>query len=640
MSPGQVAVFIDFENIARSAQQAYGECRLDVIFREAERYGRCVIKRAYCDWTRFASYRQQLIDHSVELIQLFAYGTWQSKNTADIQMVVDALETAFSHPDIDTFVLVTGDSDYSAVARKLRGYGKTVIGIGQRDATSEMLVKACDRFTLYDTLVEPATRTVTFGRQRARQVLLEALRGLGAASPDERVYASALKNAILDRDPTFNEVSLGFGQFKDFLQAQSDLVSLSTAEDNATELLVSIRPTAVAPPAADEAAAYRSALEAAGLSLLDPHTRVGVLQDLHELLSAEPGKHTLASAVERLKERYDTTNVLRTRDEVQAAARLIKYAQVAEPPPQSWELDTITLAPELDVQTFVDRCESSYLQVLLQKNISIRADVLAMLLYGTSDRRARVQRLEALAAQNLPGEQLKTGMGMAWDWSPLLRGNPALQQVFRDLEECELNGAISAARANELAHRGMEIRPSDFGTAAQCFLQAAKMTEALLRGGEPGVSVVDLEWQVASYCATTAGAEFLASNYERAQKYYLAFFALARDTEPVWEKLRALVRPMVSYYFAIAAFQQHVYLPIAPGRTDPARMAIVLTLLNNERVRAKWLALAAALAEINPGILYSVMQALEILERQGAEGASAALAALRTILPSRSSEES
>jgi uncharacterized LabA/DUF88 family protein len=121
-----VAVYIDFENIAISAEEAYGRCDLDKVLEVAAKYGRCVVKKAYGDWTRFSRYRQELIEHAIDLTQLFRYGSYSKKNSADIVMAVDALETAITRQGINTFVLVTGDSDFSAVARKLREYGNNI----------------------------------------------------------------------------------------------------------------------------------------------------------------------------------------------------------------------------------------------------------------------------------------------------------------------------------------------------------------------------------------------------------------------------------------------------------------------------------------------------------------------------------
>jgi len=608
----QVAVFFDFENVVISAEETYGRCELAPIIEAAERWGRCIIKRAYGDWTRFDKYKQELIAHSIELIQLFHYGAQQKKNAADIQMVVDALETAFTHPDISAFVLVTGDSDFSAVARKLRAYGKQVVGIGLRKATSEVLVKACDHFVLYDTLIEPQTRTLVYTLERGRQLLLDAMRRLPPQPAEDGVLATRLKQTMLAQDPTFNELTLGFGQFKEFLEAQADVVKTSTRGE--TELIVALKPSAEKEPPKNGTAHYRMALDTAGLRLLDPHTRTEVLQDLFHLLSQHPSEFTLDQAVLQLKAQYDTTNVLRSRDEVQEVAKLVKYADVLEPRPQSWELDSLTLKPELEVQAMVDRCESAYITALLQNNLAIEPDSLAHLLFGRLDQRARVEHLTRLAQESLPEKPRPLHKVTGWEWPPSLRERPELQVVFQDLENCSPDETPTVAEAQELNNKGLQIRTTDFEQARGYFLRAARMMYDLLRRGEPGASLTDLKWYLASYCAATAGAAFFRYDYSLASRYYLAFFSLARETDPVWDKVHKLVQPMLSFYFTVAANESGQMLDVQPGRTHPARMTIILHDHPDPGVRERWLQLARDLARVNQTVLRTVIQRLEAME--------------------------
>lgn len=128
---------------------------------------------------------------------------------------------------------------------------------------------------------------------------------------------------------------------------------------------------------------------------------------------------------------------------------------------------------------------------------------------------------------------------------------------------------------------------------------------------------MDLEWYLASYCAAAAGANFFRYAYLQARDYYLAFFVLARETEPVWDKLRKLAQPMLSFYFTIAANENGEILEVSPGRTHPARIAIALYNYANPKVRERWLQLAQDLAHVNPTLLRTVVQRLEDLEKVG-----------------------
>lgn len=632
MEEPQVAVFIDFENVAISAEEVYGKCDLKVIMNAAEQWGRCTIRRAYCDWTGFPQYQQDLIEHAIELTQLFRYSARHRKNAADIQMVVDALEVAFTHPEIDVFVLVTGDSDFSAVARKLRTYGKTVVGIGLRQSTSEVLVKACDNFTLYDVLVAPETRTATHRLERARLLLLGAIRTLLPQVGGEAVNASQLKVMMVKMDSTFSETDLGYRQFRDFLESQSDLIHVYVEDKT---LMVTLKPSATIEPVQGQLLEYRVALSATGLRLMDPHVRTGILRDLFALLSENPTRYTLDEAVGQLKAQYDADNVLRSREEVQEVAKFIKYADVFAVHPQSWQLDKLELKPDLQISDFVDHSESAYVVALMQQNIEIRPDLLALLIFGTMDQQSRVSRLVELAVKSRALDTLTTRKARAalGDWGGYLKEIPEMLAITQDLDGLVLDEEPSLARAAELSDIGMRIRTTDFEKARLCFLRAARMLCDLMEANEPGASLVDLEWYLTSYCAATAGAYFFRFEYERAQTYYLAFFALARETEPVWDKVQRLVEPLTSFYFTIAANLHHELLEHPPGRTHPARIAVALYTHTNPAVRDKWLAQARALKRTNPAILRIVLQRLDYLERTAEiQGARATRQTLEAIL--------
>ncbi|MGC9357059.1 MAG: NYN domain-containing protein, partial [Anaerolineae bacterium] len=597
-----------------SAETAYGRCDLGLIMEASDRWGRLVIKRAYGDWTRFREYAQVLIEHSIELIQLFHYGLGQRKNAADIQMAVDALETALTHPDIDTFVLATGDSDFSAVARKLREHGKRVIGIGLRQATSEVLVKACDTFILYDNLIEPDTRTINYELKRSRQLLMDAMHKLEEAHPRGEVLATRLKQTMLQEDPTFSEVSLGYQQFKDFLEAQYDLVDTSWRGPQETELVVIRKSTADESLLQDETLSYRQALNSAGLHLLAPSIRTDVLRNLYELLAEHPDEFTFDQAVLQLKARYDARNVLRSREEVQEVAKLLKYADVLEPHPESWELDRLQLKPGLDVQSFRDRCESVYVAIFRRQNLPVEPERLSLLLFGLTNQRPRVERLLHLAETALPGQVRSLRQTSQWECPAWMEQSSELEIVLEDLNACKLKEAPSLERASELNNQGLHTRTFDFEDAQKYFLQAAKMMYRLLCEGRPGANLMDLEWYLASYSASAAGAHFSRYDYPAAEKYYQAFFALVLETEPVWEKVRNLVQPMLSYYFTIAANENHEMLDVSPGRTHPARIAIALQQHSNRKVRQRWADLVTNLVRVNPPLLRLVDQMLETLE--------------------------
>ncbi|MET7426362.1 PIN domain-containing protein [Dactylosporangium sp. NPDC005555] len=257
-SEDRIALFLDYENLALGARDNLGGMTFD--FRPiadalAER-GRVVVRRAYADWSFFDEDRRMLTRSHVELIEMPQRMGASRKNAADIKMAVDAMELAFEREYISTFVLCTGDSDFTPLVHKLRGLNKRVIGVGVEKSTSALLPPACDEFLYYDRLegVEvPAARTRGGGRpatraaepdqrrsQPAPESLPEALpepsqeppvrdsdalavlvaqtvAGLQGSSSGE-VTASTLKRTLLRKDPTFSESDYGFRAFGELLR--------------------------------------------------------------------------------------------------------------------------------------------------------------------------------------------------------------------------------------------------------------------------------------------------------------------------------------------------------------------------------------------------------------------------------------
>jgi uncharacterized LabA/DUF88 family protein len=608
----QVALFMDFENLAISAEESFGRLKTGVFIQTSEQFGRCITKRAYGDWTRFSKYGQDLLEYAIEAIQLFHYGGFNDKNAADIQMVADILEMLFTHPEIEVYILATGDSDFSAVARKLRSYGKHVIGIGLRQATSEVLVNACDQFLIYDVIVEPATRTQSYSVEQARQLLLNTMLEMTRQTGNKQILAATLKSLMLQKDHTFSEVKLGFSQFKDFLLEQKDMLEMGSREN---QVVVSLNPNITEKVARDPSSEYRKALDRDGLILLDPYTRTDVLRDLFTVLKENPQHYTLLDAEAYLKAHYDSTNILRSRDEVHEAIKLIKYVDVVAPRPQSWELDTLSLIPELDQQSFIDRCESVYVAALVTRNLPINPELISKLLFGTADKQPRVTQLSNLA-RSKKTERAPAKKSQVLQLPARITNKPSLMLVWHDLEDFELDGEPTLERALQASEDGMRVRTSDFEQAKRYHLEAAKIIYLLLQKEAPGASLVDLEWQLSSYCATAAGAAFFRHNFPAAIEYYLAFFSIAVETEPVWEKVDRLVLPMLSFYFTIAANQEQVMLDVSPGHKHPAYIEVSILNSVNPRVQEHGKELARKLVEINPALLRKVIERLDAIISQ------------------------
>jgi uncharacterized protein (TIGR00288 family) len=234
-----LAVFCDFENIALGVREArYSQFDMEKVLERLLAKGSIVVKKAYCDWDRYKEFKATMHAASFELIEI-PHVRQSGKNSADIRMVVDALDLCYTKSHVDTFVIVSGDSDFSPLVSKLRENAKTVIGVGVKNSSSDLLINNCDEFIYYDDLVraeEQKRRAAKKRReaapaggggdksngdkkQEAFDLMLSTLDALMAErDADERIWGSMVKQALKRRNPGFNESYYGFRAFSDLLE--------------------------------------------------------------------------------------------------------------------------------------------------------------------------------------------------------------------------------------------------------------------------------------------------------------------------------------------------------------------------------------------------------------------------------------
>jgi len=219
-----IAVFVDFENLAIGVRDMKkGPFQIDLVLRRLLEKGRIVFKRAYCDWKHYRDAAAELHRHGVELVDI--PGTKASgKNSADIHMVTDAIDLCYSKAHIDTFALVSGDSDFSPLAAKLKENNKRVIGCGVKSSTSDLLMESCDEFILYDDLVraaQKAQRPRRSGRRdsKKQEAFDRVAEIVGSLALDhDVVWGSMVKQAIKRVYPGFNENYYGYSSFTKLLE--------------------------------------------------------------------------------------------------------------------------------------------------------------------------------------------------------------------------------------------------------------------------------------------------------------------------------------------------------------------------------------------------------------------------------------
>jgi uncharacterized protein (TIGR00288 family) len=273
-----MAVYLDLENIALGVRDArYPRFDIQRLLERLLLKGHIVVKKAYCDFDRYKEFKRDLHEAAFELIEI-PHLRQSGKNSADIRMVVDALDLCYTKGHVDTFVIISGDSDFSPLVSKLRENAKTVIGVGVKNSTSDLFINNCDQFLYYDDLVRASTTqarrraappvglppiTLPTGAsttaataasanstpasankssepdtkapalQDALDLIVETLEAIGEErEEDERIWGSMIKQAIKRRNPGFNERAHGFRSFNDLLlEAQKrNLLKLQSDE--------------------------------------------------------------------------------------------------------------------------------------------------------------------------------------------------------------------------------------------------------------------------------------------------------------------------------------------------------------------------------------------------------------------------
>jgi uncharacterized LabA/DUF88 family protein len=312
----RIAIYWDFENIHNGVQSrglqphprayAYRESdqmvNVKAIMDYLNSLGDVFINRAYANWTLFKNYRFILLEHSVDLIQLFPRGQ-HAKNGADIRMAIDAMEDIVHFGEIDMQVIIGGDSDFSGVAQKLRTHGKYVIGIGARNSSNIYWIKSCNEFKYYHTLTprhEGEDDDIAESKKKpdeegvsniddAKDLLLRAVRRLSRSYDDGRVQLFSIRPMMIRMDPSFDENNYGFDNFTEFVESCKDVVDAQSAPEG-----VFVTP-AVAPPAeapintdplshGDLESIYRNTLRQINYRLLPASDRVKALGALFNVL--------------------------------------------------------------------------------------------------------------------------------------------------------------------------------------------------------------------------------------------------------------------------------------------------------------------------------------------------------------------
>ncbi|GMQ89417.1 MAG: hypothetical protein BMS9Abin09_0898 [Gammaproteobacteria bacterium] len=265
-----LALFCDFENVALGVRDAkYAAFDIQKVLERLLLKGSIVVKKAYCDWERYKEFKKPMHEAAFELIEI-PHVRLSGKNSADIRMVVDALDLCYTKEHVDTFVIISGDSDFSPLVSKLRENNKGVIGVGVKNATSDLLIANCDEFIFYDDLVRGAEKQRRKKQRKTKKaavpeqvaeadeksdeekqqdaidLVMEMVEDLfEERGEQDKVWGSMVKQALKRRKPGFNETYHGFKTFGKLLEeAQSrKLLELEHDEKSGGYIIRSIRQT-------------------------------------------------------------------------------------------------------------------------------------------------------------------------------------------------------------------------------------------------------------------------------------------------------------------------------------------------------------------------------------------------------------
>ena len=262
-----IAVFCDFENVALGVKEtAMPAFEINKVLDRLLLKGNIVVKKAYCDWQRYKEFKAPMHEAAFELIEV-PHTRMAGKNSADIRMVVDALDLCYTKEHMDTFAVITGDSDFSPLVSKLRKNNKRVIGIGVKNSSSNLLISNCDEFIFYDDLVDKKSRRrkkpkETTGKSKAKstdkssatesgeaavsnealEIVVEVIEDLLRERGDQKVWSSMVKQTLRRQHPDFNETVFGYKNFSALLEKARDqgLMRLERDDNSGNYLILGV----------------------------------------------------------------------------------------------------------------------------------------------------------------------------------------------------------------------------------------------------------------------------------------------------------------------------------------------------------------------------------------------------------------
>jgi hypothetical protein len=387
----------------------------------------------------------------------------------------------------------------------------------------------------------------------------------------------------------------------------------------------------VAPPTRlNPEAQYRQLFNRMKLNLVDLATRRDVLRDIYRELCDHPGDHSTENLIDLLQERYEAQGVVRNKPTIRDVLQNALRQNAVDYHKRPYTIYTpLFLASGVDSEAvFVRRSESDYVYALVRSGLELDLEEAASLLLSDRNQTDYIQML--LDDLKIRGLIVKKGKAYTLPGQTIINfaDKPALQILVQDLETVQIpdNLGVSVETAQALAKKAMVQRSQDFAASANTYLLACRIQWDSVEKGEPGATLEDLRWYMASYASAIAGKlSQVNHDYAGARPYYLAFFSLVQEEDPLWARMRGLINPMLSYYWANAGRELEMNVSTWNlSMSSPAQIAVTAANHTNPELRRLWQHITEELAQVNPGLLRRISHQIMLNRAEYPENARVA----------------
>jgi hypothetical protein len=524
----------------------------------------------------------------------------------------------------------------------LREYGRYILGIGPRSITHHLLVKSCDEFVYLETILgetpEVSVPSVT-EREDARNTLNKALVAHGQRG-EVPVLAAKLKQTMLSMNPAFNEANFGYSQFKSWLEDNRETVKLYVKDlqlyvapiDYIAPVDLDLSPMIY--PATEEVvqvgtpsidAEYKQLFNRLKMLNADFNTRRDVLRDIYREVSRQPGVLTTDELLDCLYERYESQDLIRNKSTLREILQMAFRQNAFDYGKENASLYVpVWLARGIDSEAdFVQCAESDFVYAVIRAGLEVDLPLLAYFILNDQDQVDYLESLlEDLKRRGMVARKGKRYVLPSVDRIPC-RDDPALQVLCHDIQSVQIPDDMprNAEMAQSLAKTAMVQRSQDFVASANNYLLACRLQWDAVERGEPGATLQDLRWIMASYASANAGKlSQVNRDYAGARPYYLAFFALVQEEDPLWSRMRGLINPMLSYYWANTGRELDINTSTWNlSASSPAQIAVAAATHPNPELRKQWQTITEALAKVNPGLLYRIAEQITLARSDAPE---------------------